>query len=411
MSIHVPLPWPEEGDAFDEVDAIEAKAQPTPDDLARLDMLTRHPSSLVAMSARVTAGSIRDRGDAAQAAASPAQLVGTAASEHSHSPKAICSVVSDQGQPTADAEFDSGLTEPYTPVPVAKSEAPIPVDFAGGDGRVAPESDEEFAAGKKGGRPTPKELPKVTTQPITILASDVAKYVMELRAMVDGKFVSYLRVSTARQGASGLGLEAQRKAVGDFLAGGRWTHVREFVEIESGKRDDRPKLADAMALCRLHGAVLVIAKLDRLSRDAHFLLGLQKAGVRFVAADMPEANEMVVGIMAVVAQAERKMISTRTKAALAAAKARGTKLGGDRGNFAAIADRGRAAGRAARHQRATARAADVRPIIAELQAEGVTSLAQLAAALTERGIPTSRGADRWSPMQVSRVMKTVANGT
>ena len=85
--------------------------------------------------------------------------------------------------------------------------------------------------------------------------------------MADGKFVSYLRVSTARQGASGLGLEAQRKAVGDFLDGGRWTLVREFVEVESGKRDDRPKLAEAMALCRLHGAVLVIAKLDRLSRD------------------------------------------------------------------------------------------------------------------------------------------------
>ena len=113
--------------------------------------------------------------------------------------------------------------------------------------------------------------------------------------MADGKFVSYLRVSTAKQGASGLGLEAQRRAVADHLNGGRWEHVREFVEVESGKRDDRPKLAEAMALCRLHGATLLIAKLDRLSRDAHFLLGLQKAGVRFIAADMPEANEMVVG--------------------------------------------------------------------------------------------------------------------
>src|SRR3954467_13708375 len=137
------------------------------------------------------------------------------------------------------------------------------------------------------------------------------------------RFVSYLRVSTDRQGRSGLGLEAERKAVKDFLNGGRWDLIAEFVEVESGKRDARPKLAEALALCRLHNATLVIAKLDRLSRDAAFLLGLQKAGVRFVTADMPEANELVVGIMAIVAQAERKMISARTKAALAAAKARG----------------------------------------------------------------------------------------
>src|SRR5829696_7869704 len=145
--------------------------------------------------------------------------------------------------------------------------------------------------------------------------------------MAKGRFVSYLRVSTDRQGRSGLGLEAQRKAVEDFLNGGRWELIAEFVEIESGKVDERPKLADALTLCRLHNATLVIAKLDRLSRDAHFLLGLQKAGVRFVAADMPEANATVVVIMAVVAQAERKMVSQRIKAALAAAKARGKKLG------------------------------------------------------------------------------------
>src|SRR5215204_3495258 len=149
--------------------------------------------------------------------------------------------------------------------------------------------------------------------------------------MATGRYVSYLRVSTDRQGRSGLGLEAQRKAVEDFLNGGRWDLIAEFVEVESGKRDDRPKLAEALALCRLHKATLVIAKLDRLSRDAHFLLGLQKelqkSGLRFVAADLPEANELTVGIMAVVAQAERKMISQRTKAALGAAKARGKKLG------------------------------------------------------------------------------------
>jgi len=128
----------------------------------------------------------------------------------------------------------------------------------------------------------------------------------------EGKFVAYLRVSTARQGHSGLGLEAQRAAVAGFLSRANLRLMAELVEVESGCRDDRPKLAEALTACRLHNATLIIAKLDRLSRDAHFLLGLQKAGVQFVAADMPEANEMVVGLMAVVAQAERKMISDRT---------------------------------------------------------------------------------------------------
>ena len=145
--------------------------------------------------------------------------------------------------------------------------------------------------------------------------------------MLRRKFVSYLRVSTDRQGRSGLGLEAQRKAVADFLNGGSWTLVAEFVEIESGGDDDRPELAKALAMCRIQNAVLVIAKLDRLSRDPAFLLGLQKAGVRFVAADMPDANEAMVGFMAVMAGWERKMIGERTRQALQAAKARGTKLG------------------------------------------------------------------------------------
>ena len=125
-------------------------------------------------------------------------------------------------------------------------------------------------------------------------------------------------------GRKRLGLEAQRKAVYDFLNGGHWQLVEELVEVECGKHDhNRPALHKALEACKVYGATLVIAKLDRFSRDAHFLLGLQKAGVKFVAADMPEANEMVVGIMALVAQAERRMISERTKAALQAAKARG----------------------------------------------------------------------------------------
>jgi len=224
--------------------------------------------------------------------------------------------------------------------------------------------------------------------------------------MANGKFVSYLRVSTAKQGASGLGLEAQRKAVDDYLNGGRWTVLQEIVEVESGKDDDRPKLAEAMALCRLHNAVLVIAKLDRLSRDVHFLTGLQRAGVRFVAADMPEANEMVVQIMAVVAQAERKMISARTKAALQAAKARGTVLGGFRGYVPSAADVKAATD--ARKARAAARGADLAPVIEALRTEGITSATGLARALTERGIPTARGGSTWTAVQVQRVTSTIA---
>ena len=225
--------------------------------------------------------------------------------------------------------------------------------------------------------------------------------------MAQGNFVSYLRVSTARQGQSGLGLEAQRKAVEDFLNGGHWKLIQEFVEIESGKINDRAELTKAMALCRLRNAILVIAKIDRLSRDAHFLLGLQKASVRFVAADMPEANEMVVGIMAVVAQAERKMISTRTKAALAAAKAKGTKLGGIRhradGSIVKIDADAIAKGRAVRAAKAQARAADIAPIVDDIKESGAVSLRQIAAGLNERGIPTARGC-QWSAVQVQRVM-------
>ena len=219
--------------------------------------------------------------------------------------------------------------------------------------------------------------------------------------MASGNFVTYLRVSTARQGHSGLGLEAQRRAVSDHLNGGTWNLLKEFVEVESGSRDDRPELAKAMALCRLRNATLLIAKIDRLSRDAHFLLGLQKAGVRFVAADMPEANEMVVGIMAVVAQAERKMISARTKAALAAAKERGVKLGGARGGV--LKGETRAAGSTAKTAKAAARAADLEPIIADIRADGAVSLRQIAAELNERGMPAPRGG-AWSAVQVSRVL-------
>lgn len=220
-----------------------------------------------------------------------------------------------------------------------------------------------------------------------------------------GEFVSYLRVSTARQGASRLGVEAQRKAVADFLNDGRWRLIGEYVEVESGAHDDRPKLAEALARCRLHNATLVIARMDRLSRNVNFLTELQKAGAKFVAADMPEANERVVQIMAAVAQAERRMISARTKAALAVARARGVKLGGDRGNLRGVAGHGSAASAASaakRRQKAEQRAKDLAPTIAELRANGATSLRQIAEGLNARGIPAARGG-RWGAAQVSRL--------
>ena len=176
------------------------------------------------------------------------------------------------------------------------------------------------------------------------------------------------------------------------MNGGNWRLVAEFTEIESGKQSDRPALAKAFRACRLHGAKLVIAKLDRLSRDAHFLLGLEKAGVDFVAADMPTANRLTVGIMAMVADEERRLISKRTKEALAAAKARGVKLGGNRGTI--ISAEARAISREARDTASNARAADLAPMITELQAAGVTSLGGLARGLTERDMRTARGGDR-----------------
>jgi DNA invertase Pin-like site-specific DNA recombinase len=219
--------------------------------------------------------------------------------------------------------------------------------------------------------------------------------------MAEGKFVSYLRVSTARQGRSGLGLEAQRKAVEDYLNGGNWKLVKEFVEIESGKKAERPQLKKAFQLCRLIGAKLIIAKLDRLSRDAHFLLGLEKEGVEFVAVDTPYANRLTVGIMALMAEDEGRKISERTKAALAAAKRRGVKLGGFRGHVFTAKEHGLAA--EARHAKTVTRAADVMPIVKELQAAGFESLRAIAAGLDERGIPAARGG-KWSATQVMRLL-------
>lgn len=224
--------------------------------------------------------------------------------------------------------------------------------------------------------------------------------------MATGVFVSYLRVSTGRQGKSGLGLDAQREAVAAFLNGGDWRLAAEVVEIESGKRSDRPKLAEALRLCRLHHATLVIAKLDRLARNVAFVSGLMESGVDFVACDFPQANRLTVHILAAVAEHEARAISERTKAALAQAKRRGKQLGGWRGG--SISAETRAKGQAAIRARIGARSADLGPVLAEIRAGGATTLRAIAAELTARGIPTARGGEHWSPAQVSRALAQAA---
>ena len=217
-----------------------------------------------------------------------------------------------------------------------------------------------------------------------------------------GKFVAYYRVSTQRQGRSGLGLEAQRETVRNYLDGGDWQLVAEFTEVESGKRSDRPQFAKALAACRLHRATLVIAKLDRLSRNVHFVSSLMESGVEFVAVDFPQANKLTIHIIAAVAEHEAAMISQRTKDALAAAKKRGKVLGGFRGKVPTAKDRARST--EALQRKADDRATDLAPVIAELRAAGKTSLRAIAEGLNEQGIPTARGKGQWSATQVMRVM-------
>lgn len=216
------------------------------------------------------------------------------------------------------------------------------------------------------------------------------------------RYVTYYRVSTQQQGRSGLGLEAQRAAVEAFMtANGPRSELASFTEVESGKHADRPELAKALLRCRQTHATLLVAKLDRLSRDAAFLLTLQNGAVKFVAADMPEANEAMIGFMAVMAQYERKMISTRTKAALAAAKARGQILGNP--NLSPGNARSAAYATAANVARAATRAADLRDVIADARSQGKTTLQDIAEHLTSLHITTPRGS-AWTPIAVSRLL-------
>ena len=212
-----------------------------------------------------------------------------------------------------------------------------------------------------------------------------------------GRYVAYYRVSTARQGRSGLGLEAQRQAVGEHLNGGNWKLVGEYTEVESGKRSDRPKLAEALKACRLQGAKLIIAKLDRLARNVAFISNLMESKVEFEAVDFPQANRLTIHIMAAIAEHEAKMISDRTRAALAAAKARGKRLGGFRGRAGTAADCAKA--RRAKSLAAKSRAADLAPVIEDIRTAGANSLRSIAKELNERGISAPRGGV-WSAAQV-----------
>ena len=224
--------------------------------------------------------------------------------------------------------------------------------------------------------------------------------------MAKGCFVSYLRVSTQKQGQSGLGLEAQRKAVEDYLNGGDWNLIEEVVEVESGKKNKRPKLNEAIELCKASGATLVVAKIDRLTRDAAFLLNLKDAGIDFIAADMPEANRLTSGMMALVAEQEREAISKRTKEALAAAKVRGVQLGAYKdGKFVGRVGTTKDAKNASEARTALyrRRAATKLPMIKKVDPDGSLSLRGIAQKLNDMGVPTISGKGSWSANSVRRL--------
>jgi DNA invertase Pin-like site-specific DNA recombinase len=212
------------------------------------------------------------------------------------------------------------------------------------------------------------------------------------------RYVAYYRVSTDKQGKSGLGLEAQEHAAKPYAA----EIIASFTEIESGKLNHRPQLEAALALCRRENAAILIAKIDRLSRDAAFLLTLRNSGVEILAADMPHAGTLEFGIRAVVAQHEREEISRRTKAALAAAKARGQKLGS--GNPRAG---GTACGLILR-ARAQAFAVTVMPIITQLRASGARTIREIAAGLAAQGVTTAKGNTVWHTSQVVNILRHAA---
>jgi DNA invertase Pin-like site-specific DNA recombinase len=215
--------------------------------------------------------------------------------------------------------------------------------------------------------------------------------------------VGLIRVSTAEQGNSGLGLEAQQASIRAFIAAQGWTMVAEYSDVASGKDDRRPGFQAALARCRQLDAVLVAARLDRITRRAHTLSQLLEDGVSIRAADMPGADDLMLRIYAAMAQKERELISERTRAALAAAKARGKALGGDRGYRPASAPDAAAAAQA-RREAADRAAHRLRLEFERVRAEGVEGLAALARILTARRVQTPRGFGAWTHTTVARLL-------
>ena len=217
------------------------------------------------------------------------------------------------------------------------------------------------------------------------------------------RFIGYYRVSTDKQGESGLGLQSQKDTINNYVNNKNGMLIKEFREIESGKVNDRPMLNEAMEACRLYGATLLIAKLDRLSRDAVFLMNLQRGDVPFTACDMPDANSMTIGIMALMAQQEREMLSPRTKDALAGLKAGGKKLGGRRKKSHNFNREDIEKATIARNEKETAFRSRVIPLIRDLRASGL-SYRKISNQLQELGIRTYHKKENWHPNVVRNLL-------
>jgi DNA invertase Pin-like site-specific DNA recombinase len=215
--------------------------------------------------------------------------------------------------------------------------------------------------------------------------------------------VAYYRVSTREQQASGLGLDAQRAAVGTYMESVQGTVLASLEETESGRKTDRPQLLAALDLCQRTKATLVIAKLDRLARNLSFISQLMDAGVEFVATDMPSANRLTIHIVSAIAEYERELISQRVKAALAAACARGVRVGNP--NVLSVQTQAVEAAQ----QKADAFALRMAPVLSEIEGDGFLSLPQLGRILERRGYRTARGKTVWHPSTVRTLQQRIAS--